>query len=84
MATGLLEERVETMAMKRHDSPIKIDVNVLAEVRIAAAYEGMSIAEYVSDRMQAAASADIARHVEARRHITPPTETRTGTKRRKS
>ena len=60
MTTTLVDERTETMATpKRHDVPVKIDAGVMVKVRIAAAYKGQSIAEYLSEIADAAADRDI-------------------------
>jgi hypothetical protein len=59
MATGLVEERVETMATKRNDVVVKIDSAVMAKVRVAAAFKGQSIAEYLSTIVEPIADHDI-------------------------
>lgn len=49
---------VATMA-KRNDTPVRIDNDVLEDCRIAAAFQGKSIAEYVSDILRPIAKRDI-------------------------
>lgn len=55
MATVTDEPRMA----KRNDQPVKIDTHVLAKVRIAAAYKGVSIAEYLSSAIEPIADRDI-------------------------
>lgn len=57
MATGLMDPK---MATKRNDAPVKVDVDVLAKARIAAATKGVSLAEYASEALEIAADRDIA------------------------
>jgi hypothetical protein len=47
------------MATKRNDVPAKIDAEVLAVCRIAAAYKGLSLAEYLSESMRVTATRDV-------------------------
>jgi hypothetical protein len=58
MSTGLASDL--KMAAKRNDAPVKVDVVVLAKARIAAATKGISLAEYASEAIEAAADRDIA------------------------
>lgn len=44
---------------KRNDVPVRIDAEVLEDVRIAAAYAGISIAEYLSEKMRPIAAQDV-------------------------
>jgi hypothetical protein len=48
MATGLGKQPMT----RRNDAPVKIDVEVLADARIAAAYKGLSLAEYLSEALR--------------------------------
>lgn len=61
MATGLLEQPMakKTDLPKRNDSPVKIDTVVLIEARIAAAYKGLSLAEYLSETLRPIVARDI-------------------------
>ncbi|WP_422927547.1 hypothetical protein [Singulisphaera sp. PoT] len=56
---------------KRTDVSVKMDSGAVGECRIAAAFSGMSLAEYLSERMRAVAKQDIdegyARRTEAER-----------------
>lgn len=52
-------DRPEQMTTKRNDAPAKIDVEVLADCRVAAAYKGMSLAEYLSETLRPIAAKDI-------------------------
>jgi hypothetical protein len=47
--TTELDQRPMT---RRNDAPVKIDVQVLADARIAAAYKGLSLAEYLSEALR--------------------------------
>jgi hypothetical protein len=44
---------------KRNDVPVKIDAEVLAMARIASAYKGVSLAEYLSESLRPIAMRDI-------------------------
>ena len=45
--------------VKRNDVSVKMDEAVVDDCRIAAAFRGMSLAEYLSETMKAAAKRDI-------------------------
>lgn len=45
--------------VKRNDQSVKMDVQVIEDCRIAAAFKGMSLAEYLSETMRAIARRDI-------------------------
>jgi len=44
---------------KRNDTSVKMDVDVVEECRIAAAHNGMTLAEYLSESMRLVAARDI-------------------------
>jgi hypothetical protein len=50
---------LEPDLVKRNDVSTKIDADVLEDCRIAAAFRGVSLAEYLSETMRAAARRDI-------------------------
>ena len=50
---------------KRDDEPVKIDRAVLSIARIVAAYRGMSVAEYLSERLRPLVAEDHAEEVRA-------------------
>jgi hypothetical protein len=45
--------------VRRNDVSVKMDAKVVEDCRIAAAFKGMSLAEYLSETMRAAAKRDI-------------------------
>jgi hypothetical protein len=45
--------------VRRNDVSVKMDAEVVEECRIAAAFRGLSIAEYISETMRVAARRDI-------------------------
>lgn len=49
----------EPMAAKRHDVPVKVDAQVIADAKIAAAYKGLSLAEYISEALRPIAFRDM-------------------------
>jgi hypothetical protein len=63
MATGLDERptmaKREEAAPKRNDVPVKVDIQVVADARIAAAYKGLSLAEYISETLRPLVAKDI-------------------------
>lgn len=52
--SGLLDQMV-----KRNDQSVKMDVQVIEDCRIAAAFKGISLAEYLSETMRVVARRDI-------------------------
>lgn len=50
---------VERPMAKRNDVSVKMDADVVEECRIASAFCGMALAEYLSERMRAVAKKDI-------------------------
>jgi hypothetical protein len=50
---------VEREMAKRNDVSVKMDAKVVEDCRIAAAFRGVSLAEYLSDAMKAVAKRDI-------------------------
>lgn len=62
-APALREFEGATMAReKRNDFPQKIDLEVLNNARIVAAYRRMSVAEYISERLRPLVEGDLAEH----------------------
>lgn len=62
-------ERPKPMAKpKRNDVPVKMDAEVVRIARIVAAYRGISLAEYISERLRPLADADLLRHQRQQRH----------------
>jgi hypothetical protein len=62
---------------KRNDEPVKLDREVLRLARIVAAYRGIPIAEYLSERLRPLAEADYEEEVraeEARKVATQPAD----------
>ncbi len=47
---------------KRNDVPVKVDADVIADARIVAAYEHVSLAAYLSERLRPLVAEDLARH----------------------
>ena len=47
---------------KRNDVPVKMDAEVVRVARIVAAYQGVTLAEYISERLRPLAKADLAKH----------------------
>lgn len=45
--------------VKRNDQSVKMDIEVIGDCRIAAAFKGMTLAEYLSETMRVAARKDI-------------------------
>ena len=45
--------------VRRNDVSVKMDADVIADCRIAAAFKGLSLAEYLSETMRAVAKKDI-------------------------
>lgn len=44
---------------KRNDVPVKVDAEVIRVAKIAAAYKGKSLAEYLSDTLRPIVSQDV-------------------------
>jgi hypothetical protein len=44
---------------KRNDVPVKIDAEVIRVAKIAAAYKGLSLAEYLSETLRPIVSRDV-------------------------
>jgi hypothetical protein len=44
---------------KRNDVPVKVDVEVIRIAKIAAAYKGLSLAEYLSETLRPIVSRDV-------------------------
>jgi hypothetical protein len=62
MSTRTLEP--EPMAKpKRNDAPVKIDAEVVRKGRIVAAFRGITLAEYFSERLDPLVSADLKEHL---------------------
>jgi hypothetical protein len=49
----------ERTMSKRNDVSVKMDAKVVEDCRIAASFMGLSLAEYLSERMRAIAARDI-------------------------
>jgi hypothetical protein len=49
----------EQAMAKRNDVSVKVDVEVIADARIAAAYKGMPLAEYLSESLRPIVARDI-------------------------
>jgi hypothetical protein len=52
-------EELDRPMVKRNDVSVKMDPKVVEECRIAAAFKGMSLAEYLSESMRITAQRDI-------------------------
>jgi predicted HicB family RNase H-like nuclease len=46
------EDRSMAKESKRNDIPVKVDVGVVADAKIVAAYKGVSLAEYISETLR--------------------------------
>jgi len=57
---------------KRNDVPVKVDAHVVQRGRIAAAYKGVSLAEYFSETLRPIIEADIEREHRKGTQPTPP------------
>lgn len=66
-----MDANEETAMAKRIDASVKIDPAVLEECRLASAFAGMNLGEYVSARMLDAARKDIAEGIAKRNQDTP-------------
>jgi hypothetical protein len=62
----------ERAMAKRNDVSVKMDARVAEECRIASAFKGMSLAEYLSETMRAAAKRDIDEAVARRNESSLP------------
>lgn len=49
----------EKPMVRRNDVSVKMDAEVVDDCRIAAAFKGQTLAEYISETMRAAAARDI-------------------------
>lgn len=58
---------------KRNDVPVKIDAEVVRQARIVAAFEGVSLAEYLSDFLRPHVAEALERH----KRSDPPAPRRT-------
>jgi hypothetical protein len=67
MNPGLLERRLMSKP-KRDDVPVKVDAEVIRQARIVAAFDGLSLAEYLSERLRPLVAADL----EERKRSDPP------------
>ena len=54
------------VAVSKQTESVRIDAKVLADARIAAAYVGKAVGEYISDIVRPAAARDIDEHHERR------------------
>lgn len=54
-ASGVLDRPM----VRRNDQSVKMDVQVIEDCRIAAAFKGISLAEYLSETMRVASRRDI-------------------------
>lgn len=62
MSTSTTTEQVPSVArQKRNDVPVKLDAEVTRIARIVAAYEGMHLAEYLSERLRPLVVKDLER-----------------------
>jgi hypothetical protein len=50
---------LESPMAKRNDVPVKVDADVIHVAKIAAAYKGLSLAEYLSETLRPIVSRDI-------------------------
>jgi hypothetical protein len=50
---------LERPMVKRNDQSVKMDIEVIEDCRIAASFKKMTLAEYLSETMRAAARKDI-------------------------
>ena len=46
-----MQATLECPMAKRNDVPVKVDADVIRTAKIAAAYKGLSLAEYLSDTL---------------------------------
>jgi uncharacterized protein (DUF1778 family) len=68
MSVGFPEQTM----VKRDDTPVRISNAALAKIRIAAAYLGKTLSEYISDAMLPIAERDIeAEHAKLRPAVMP-------------
>lgn len=56
---------------KRLDTPVRIENQVLADARIAAAFKGMTLGEYISEALKPVVARDIAEGIAARQEPQP-------------
>lgn len=50
---------MEKVMVRRNDVSVKMDTEVVEQCRIAAAFKGMSLSEYMSEAMREASARDI-------------------------
>ena len=53
---------------ERPATPVRMDAEVVRIARIVAAYRGITLAEYISERLRPLADADLLRHQRQQRH----------------
>ena len=54
-----MQTLLECPMAKRNDVPVKVDADVIRTAKIAAAYKGLSLAEYLSETLRPIVSRDV-------------------------
>jgi hypothetical protein len=54
-----MQALLESPMAKRNDVPVKVDADVIRVAKIAAAYKGISLAEYLSETLRPIVSRDV-------------------------